>query len=74
MKFTIKQLVKKNLKSLSSKGGAIALFFLLSLTAYGQDPATEESEGFTVDKIVAKVDNYIRLFTTIDNSILRQFR
>ena len=73
MKFTIKQLVKKNLKSLSSiplRAGAVILFFLLSLAAYGQNPATPESEGFVVDKIVAKVDNYIVLKSEVDKAYL----
>jgi peptidyl-prolyl cis-trans isomerase SurA len=73
MKFTIKQLVKKNLKSLSSiplRAGAVVLLFMLTLAAYGQDPTTPESEGFVVDKIVAKVDNYIVLKSEVDKAYL----
>jgi peptidyl-prolyl cis-trans isomerase SurA len=50
------------------KAVAIALFFLLSFTAYAQTP--EESEGYTVDKIVAKVDNYIVLKSEVDKAYL----
>lgn len=50
------------------KAVAIALFSLLSFTAYAQTP--EESEGYTVDKIVAKVDNYIVLKSEVDKAYL----
>lgn len=70
MKCLIMLLVKRNLKFLGEKlllkSGIALLLFLLSYTANAQ----EEPEGFVVDKIVAKVDNYIVLKSELDKAYL----
>jgi peptidyl-prolyl cis-trans isomerase SurA len=64
------QFVRKSLKfSGKSKVGAkglVALFFLV----FSQVVFAQENQGFTVDKIVAKVDNYIVLKSDLDRAYL----
>lgn len=48
---------------------ACVMFMVLSLAAQAQDSG-EESQGFVVDKIVAKVDNYIVLKSEVDKAYL----
>jgi len=72
MKFTIMPYVRKNLKYLSNlffKAAACSMFIVLSVAAQAQDSG-EESQGFVVDKIVAKVDNYIVLKSEVDKAYL----
>ncbi len=70
MKFIIKLLVKKSLRFLSNafstKVNLLMVFILLSVTAFAQG----EEEGYVVDKIVAKVDNYIVLKSEVDKAFL----
>jgi peptidyl-prolyl cis-trans isomerase SurA len=64
--------VKRNLKFFSNlflKGGACFMFLALTINARAQGPG-EESQGFVVDKIVAKVDNYIVLKSEVDKAYL----
>jgi peptidyl-prolyl cis-trans isomerase SurA len=67
--FTIMQPVRKSLKSINSTvlqtGAVLAACFLLTITAQAQ-----ESEGFVVDKIIGKVDNYIVLKSELDKAYL----
>ncbi len=72
MKFTIMPYVRKNLKYLSNlffKAAACSMLIVLSVAAQAQDSG-EESQGFVVDKIVAKVDNYIVLKSEVDKAYL----
>jgi peptidyl-prolyl cis-trans isomerase SurA len=69
--FLIMQFVRKNLKfSGRSKHSAysfLVVFFLLtSKLVYAQ----EDNRGFTIDKIIAKVDNYIVLKSDLDRAYL----
>lgn len=64
--------MRKNLKYLSNlffKAAAYSMFIVLSVAAQAQDSG-EESQGFVVDKIVAKVDNYIVLKSEVDKAYL----
>ncbi len=64
--------MKRNLKYLNSvifRAVACVLFIGASLAAQAQDSG-EESQGFVVDKIVAKVDNYIVLKSEVDKAYL----
>lgn len=64
--------MRKNLKYLSNlffKAAACSMFIVLSVAAQAQDSG-EESQGFVVDKIVAKVDNYIVLKSEVDKAYL----
>lgn len=62
--------MKRNLRffSVLLKAGIVAVFVMVNLTAFAQ--GGEESEGFVVDKIVAKVDNYIVLKSEVDKAYL----
>lgn len=72
MKFTIKQFVKKNLRFLNSLVSVQTMLgtlcLVLSVTAQAQEPETEG--GFVIDKIVAKVDNYVVLKSEVDKAYL----
>lgn len=72
MKFIIKQLVKKNLRFLNStqpvKFYLAGLLLLLNVTAWAQE--TEPEAGFVIDKIIAKVDNYVVLKSEVDKAYL----
>lgn len=63
--------MKRNLKFLSSTGTVKVIlssfFLMLSMTAWAQGG---EEEGYVVDKIVAKVDNYIVLKSEVDKAYL----
>lgn len=68
--FLTMPLVRRNLKFLSSNririGATFAVFFILfSFLAEAQ-----ENQGFLVDKIIAKVDNYIVLKSELDKAYL----
>lgn len=72
MKFITRPFVKKSLKYMSShmfRAGAFAMLMLLGFAGQAQD-TSEESQGFVVDKIVAKVDNYIVLKSEVDKAYL----
>lgn len=62
--------MKRNLKFLSSavaiQASLSVLFLVLSVAAWAQ----EQEEGYVVDKIVAKVDNYIVLKSEVDKAYL----
>lgn len=62
--------MKKNLKFLNNTIGLktvlSALFLMLSIGAFAQG----EEEGYVVDKIIAKVDNYIVLKSEVDKAYL----
>ncbi|HNC32250.1 MAG TPA: peptidylprolyl isomerase, partial [Cyclobacteriaceae bacterium] len=63
--------MKRNLKFFSNlilTAGACLMFILAAVGAQAQDG--EESQGFVVDKIVAKVDNYIVLKSEVDKAYL----
>jgi peptidyl-prolyl cis-trans isomerase SurA len=64
------QSVKKNSRFLNSAGQVKNVFIFLFLIAVFPALAQDESEGFVVDKIVAKVDNYIVLKSEVDKSYL----
>lgn len=71
MKFITRPFVKRNLKFFSNMtltAGAFLLLLLVAVSAQAQDG--EESQGFVVDKIVAKVDNYIVLKSEVDKAYL----
>lgn len=71
MKFITKQSVKKSLRYLSEKPGQfflVGFFLLVSLAAQAQE--TDEEQGFVIDKIVAKVDNYVVLKSEVDKAYL----
>jgi peptidyl-prolyl cis-trans isomerase SurA len=72
MRFITKQLVKRNLKfSNSTRWVKVCLagfFLLLSGAAWAQEPG--EETGFVIDKIVAKVDNYVVLKSEVDKAYL----
>lgn len=67
MRFIIKLLAAGSLKFINSlKAGLAGLFLLLSVAGWAQG----EEEGYVVDKIVAKVDNYIVLKSEVDKAYL----
>lgn len=67
MKFTTKLLAAKSSRFINSlKAGLAAFFVLLSAGCWAQG----EEEGYVVDKIVAKVDNYIVLKSEVDKAYL----
>ncbi len=72
MKFITTQLVKKSLRFLNNiqkvKFYLAGLFLLLSVAARAQEPG--EETGFVIDKIVAKVDNYVVLKSEVDKAYL----
>jgi|JI7StandDraft_1071085.scaffolds.fasta_scaffold01799_6 peptidyl-prolyl cis-trans isomerase SurA len=72
MKFITKQLVKKSLRFIDNIGfiqlSLTGLFLLMSVVARAQEPA--EETGFVIDKIVAKVDNYVVLKSEVDKAYL----
>lgn len=72
MKFIKKQLVKKSLKFLNSTRQVrlylAGVFLLLSVAARAQE--TGEESGFVIDKIIAKVDNYVILKSEVDKAYL----
>ena len=71
MKFTTMPFVRKNLRSFRGvflKTGITGIFLLLGLMAFAQ--GEEEPKGFVIDKIVAKVDNYIVLKSEVDKAYL----
>lgn len=47
---------------------AAILFLLVSVSAWAQEPG--EETGFVIDKIVAKVDNYVVLKSEVDKAYL----
>lgn len=67
--FITRQQVRKSLKFLSSiilkKSVLTALFFVSVFSAHAQ-----ENQGFVVDKIIGKVDNYIVLKSELDRAYL----
>src|SRR5688572_26773253 len=69
MMCTILQPVRKSLKSINSTvlrtGALLAACFLITITARAQEP-----QGFVVDKIIGKVDNYIVLKSELDKAYL----
>ncbi len=68
MKFTMKLLIKKNLRSLDNLTNiAKELIFAFLLFSFTQTMA-QENEGFVVDEIIAKVDNYIVLKSELERS------
>lgn len=60
------QQVRRNLKFLNSNLVRVAVLILLT-TAFVQ---AQENQGFVVDKIIAKVDNYIVLKSELDQAYL----
>lgn len=62
--------MKRNLKFFSNLIFAGACFVFLLTTFSAQAQGGEESQGFVVDKIVAKVDNYIVLKSEVDKAYL----
>src|SRR5690349_5707309 len=69
MMFITRQQVRKSLKFLnrSSIGGVIILvaIFFAAFSTHAQ-----ENQGFVVDKIISKVDNYIVLKSELDKAYL----
>ena len=66
--YTILLRARKNLKfSTSLFIGVFTLFLTLS---FPQFTSAQENEGFTIDKIIAKVDNYIVLKSELDKAYL----
>lgn len=65
MKFIIKLLAARSSKFINSPGVSLAILFMLLGTA-----ASAQDEGYVVDKIVAKVDNYIVLKSEVDKAYL----
>lgn len=63
MRFITKLLAARNSKSINSLGLS-AMFVLITTFGWAQD------EGYVVDKIVAKVDNYIVLKSEVDKAYL----
>lgn len=60
--------VKKSLKYLGNKFAAVFIFAVASVSSFAQDE--NEQTGFVVDKIIAKVDNYIVLKSELDRAYL----
>src|SRR5689334_9682869 len=68
MKFIMKPLVTKNLKSTGSPVMYMKKLFIVFLVAISLPLAAQENTGFIVDEIVAKVDNYIVLKSELDRA------
>lgn len=67
MKFITKLLAAENSRFINSLRGVLAgVFVLISAAGWAQG----EEEGYVVDKIVAKVDNYIVLKSEVDKAYL----
>src|SRR5690606_25733577 len=74
MRFIIRQFRKKNLRLLSRANvkrkllhSVIGMMLVLTSTSLW---AQDEETGFVVDKIIAKVDNYIVLKSELDKAFL----
>lgn len=64
LRFTIDMNIRKNIRKFSF----IIMAWTSVLQVSGQDSTKQENEGFVVDKIIAKVDNYIVIKSELERA------